>query len=250
VSNFSESIASTRRPLRYDVGEWVVVFKKHLPLGLRTWCVDVFVRRAPIWVIRFLWKELDGYFRLKTPKPGDVVVDAGAWTGHFTVIAARLVGRTGRVIAIEPQKVMCERLRKRLDRMGFRTVTVVEAALFDRASEVAVSKATSSAFDVLNAAPATPGANSVKLRSLDEILENLGMGRVDFIKMDIEGAELEALAGMSRVLSSIRPSVAIASYHVREGSITGPRVEAILKRFGYSTQTGHRWHLTTWGVPR
>ncbi len=230
MSKSSESVAAIR-PLRYELGEWVVVLKKHVPPRLRTWCVDVFVRYAPIWVIRFLWKELAGYFRLKTPRHGDVVIDAGAWTGPFTVIAARLIGRSGRVIAIEPQKVMCERLQARLQRMGFGTVTVVKAALFDHAGEVAVSKATSSAFDVLNAAPAAPGADAVSLRTLDEILQNLGIGTIDFIKMDIEGAELEALAGMNHVLSSMRPFVAIASYHVRDGSTTSSRVEAILAAF-------------------
>lgn len=250
MSRSSESVASARRPIRYELGEWAVVLKKHLPLGLRMRCVDLCVRYAPIWAIRFLWKELDGYLRLETPKRGDVVIDAGAWTGHFTVIAARLVGRSGRVIAIEPQKVMCQRLQARLHRMGLRTVTVVEAALFDRACEVTVPETTSSAFDVLKTAPPAAGTVVVKLRTLDEIVENLGIAKVDFIKMDIEGAELEALAGMSRVLSSTRPFLAIASYHLREGSTTSSRVEAILTGFGYSARTGHRWHTTTWGVPR
>lgn len=249
MTKSTQTIVPARRPLHFEFGERVVALKQYLPRGLRSLGVDLFVRYAPIRTIRFLWKELDGYFKLETPKPGDVVIDAGAWTGHFTVIAARIVGRGGRVISIEPQKVMCERLRARLSGMGFQNVTVVEAALFNRASQVAPSETASSGFTVLQAAAPPAGTAGVKLRKLDDIIEELGINKVDFIKMDIEGAELEALAGMSHVLSTTRPFLAIASYHVREGSMTASRVESILTRFGYSARTGHRWHLTTWGSP-
>jgi len=63
------------------------------------------------------------------------------------------------------------------------------------------------------------------------------MDRVDFVKMDIEGAEIEALKGMKGVLRNSRPHLAVASYHVVEGSRTSGRVERILKGLGYRTVT-------------
>jgi FkbM family methyltransferase len=236
-----------KRPLRYEIGEWCVRLKEHLPLGLKSACVDLFVRHAPIWLIRLLWKELAGYFKLRTPRRGDVVVDAGAWTGHFTIVAARLVGSQGGVIAIEPQKVMCERLRRRLDRLGLWNVKVVESALFDSISVIAAPRGTSSGFNVFEQACDTDDSETVTLRTLDDILTTLGADRINFIKMDIEGAELEALAGMRVTLSSRHPFLAVASYHMREGATTSSRVEQILTSAGYSARTGHPSHLTTWG---
>lgn len=240
-----EKIAA--RPRRYELGQWGVMAKEHLPPGLKSLCLDIFFRYMPIWLICLLWKEADGYFKLQTPKSGDVVVDAGAWTGHFTIIAARLVGRRGRVVAIEPQKVMCDRLNNRLKRLGLKNVTVVHSALFDCRSELAVPTNNSSGFNVFEQSTGSVEAELVNLRTLDDILAELGMERVSFVKMDIEGAELEALRGMNTTLSSMHPFVAIASYHVREGATTSSRVEEILKTHNYSARTGHQWHLTTWG---
>ena len=238
---------NTKRPRRYEIGEWGVMVKEHLPPGLKSLCLDLFFRYMPIPLICLLWKEMDGYFKLRTPQSGDVVVDAGAWTGHFTIVAARLVGPQGRVVAIEPQKVMCERLKSRLQRLGLKTVTVVNSALFNCTCELAVPSRNDSGFNVLAEAVITEKKELVNLRTLDDILAALDVKRVNFIKMDIEGAEIEALDGMHSTLSSMQPFVAIASYHWRDGAQTFSRVEEILRGFNYSARTGHQWHLTTWG---
>lgn len=236
-----------KRPQRYEIGEWSAVVKGYLPPVLKSRFVDLFFRYMPISAICLLWKELDGYFRVRRPNKGDVVVDAGAWTGHFTVVAARLVGRRGRVIAIEPQKLMCKQLEARMRRLNLSNVTVVNSALFDRISELMVPYRNDSGFNVLEPAKGTEATEVVALRTLDDILSSLNVAQVNFIKMDIEGAEIEALHGMGHTLSSMRPFVAIASYHVREGERTSSRVEEILGCSDYSSRTGHPWHLTTWG---
>ncbi len=239
--------ANTRRPTRFEIGEWGVSVKDYLPPRLKSLCVDVFFRYMPIWLICLLWKEIDGYFKLRVPKNGEVVVDAGAWTGHFTVVAARLVGPQGNVVAIEPQKIMAERLRGRLTRLGLSNVAVVNSALFDCISEVAVAHRNDSGFNVFSHSADPQGSELVTLRTLDDILDKLGIRQVNFIKMDIEGAEIEALSGMRATLTSMHPFLAIASYHWREGATTSSRVEEMLRSYNYSSKTGHRWHLTTWG---
>lgn len=236
-----------KRPQRYEIGEWGQRVKEYLPPVLKSLCVDLFFRYMPISAICLLWKELAGYLRIRRPKKGDVVVDAGAWTGHFTVVAARLVGRCGRVIAIEPQKLMCERLEARMRRLNLSNVTVVNSALFDRTSDLMVPYGNDPGFSVFAPAKETGAMETVALRTLDEILSSLNVAQVNFIKMDIEGAEIEALHGMGHTLSSMRPFVAIASYHLREGVATSSRVEEILRCSDYSGRTGHPWHPTTWG---
>jgi FkbM family methyltransferase len=223
------------------------MFKEHLPPGLKSLCVDLFFRYMPISAICLFWKELDGYFRIRRPKKGDVVVDAGAWTGHFTLVAARMVGKRGRVIAIEPQKLMCERLEERMRHLGMKNVTVVNSALFDRTSKLAVPFRNDPGFNVFSAGKEAETTETVVLRTLDDILNSLNIDQVNFVKMDIEGAEIEALYGMQNTLSSMHPFVAIASYHWRDGGTTSTRVEEILRSNNYSGRTGHPWHLTTWG---
>jgi FkbM family methyltransferase len=209
--------------------------------------LDAFFMYTPVFLIRLLWKEMDGYFKFNIPRRNEVVIDAGAWTGHFSLVAARLVGPKGKVVAIEPQKAMCDRLTQRFQRLGLKNITVVNVGLFDRTSELAVSKNPSPGFNVFEVVTQDKDSEKVSLRTLDETLAALGIQQVHFIKMDIEGAELEALAGARSLLSKMHPSIAIASYHLREGATTSSRVEKILSRFNYTVQTGHPIHLTTWG---
>lgn len=64
--------------------------------------------------------------------------------------------------------------------------------------------------------------------------------------MDIEGAELETIDGMNELLSKGKPSLAIASYHVRDGEKTCYKVEEKLKKFGYHVKTAYPSHLITY----
>jgi FkbM family methyltransferase len=238
---------NTRQPWRYEIFQWCLIIENHLPPELKSLCVDVFYRYMPISLIRLISTELDGYFKLRMPQSGEVVVDAGAWKGHIAIVAARLVGPRGKVVAIEPQKVMSDRLKSRMTRLGLKNVTVVNSALFDCTSELAVAHRNDQEFNVFSRAVDTQDTELVTLRTLDDILDTLGVRQVNFIKMDIEGAELEALSGMRATLSSMHPFLAIASYHWREGTTTSSRVEEILRSYNYSCRTGHPWHLTTWG---
>lgn len=233
----------------YRVGQSSANLSRKLPPGLRAAMVDSFFCYAPVWVIRVIWKEIAGYFKHYTPARGQTVVDAGTWTGHFTLIAARLVGPQGRVIAIEPQREMAQRLEARMKHLGFHNVTVVNAALFDQVSQMDVSKNPTAGFNVFDR-PTEGEKETVVLRTLDDIVTSLGVKQVHFVKMDIEGAELEALAGAKSMLGSIRPFFAIASYHIRDGVTTSGPVEKILSGYNYSAQTGHPTHLTTWGWPK
>ncbi|HEX3716456.1 MAG TPA: FkbM family methyltransferase [Verrucomicrobiae bacterium] len=231
----------------YNLGNLGWRVKEILPVGMKNSLLDCFFKYAPIWLIRALWEDIDGYFVIKTPSPGDVLVDAGAWTGHVTIVTSRMVGPKGTVVAIEPQKEMSERLRQRLDHLGINNVIVVNAALFDKQCNMAVSKNPTSGFTVLEQADSFGASETISLRTLDDIVASLGLKQLNFIKMDIEGAELEALKGAESTIKSMRPFCAIASYHMREGADTSRRVEEILKTNNYSARTGHPRHLTTWG---
>lgn len=99
-------------------------------------------------------------------------------------------------------------------------------------------------FSVLEAADNLDTFN-VELTSIDVELGKLKIDKVDFIKMDIEGAELKALEGASRILSS-HPKIAIASYHVVDGQQTYIISEKMLTELGYKAKTSFPKHLTTY----
>jgi FkbM family methyltransferase len=138
-------------------------------------------------------------------RPGDTVVDAGANIGAFSVLAARLIGADGRLIAIEMTPGTAARLRANLARNDV-AAEVVEAALAATSGQTVTA-----AIDPTKGGQATlalahtldrPQTFSVVTRTLDELTADLG--RIDLLKLDIEGAELDALRGASQMLKRTR----------------------------------------------
>lgn len=128
----------------------------------------------------------------KDLKPGDVFVDVGANCGLFAVFAARKVGPTGRVIAIEPLPAMLERLRFNFAANGFTNVTVCATAVGAHPGEATIHV---SAKQYGHASlVGTEGEElTVPVTPLQAIVERAGVPRIDALKIDIEGFEDRAL---------------------------------------------------------
>jgi FkbM family methyltransferase len=194
-------------------------------------------------------KGYELYYQLK---PGDVVVDAGAFTGDYTVYASRKVGPTGRVLAFEPDPKTCRILERNLKRERFQNVTIIPKGLWN--------ENTTLTFQVLNslqshvaASPApgeAPDRVQVEVVRLDDELQRLGITKVDLLKMDIEGAEIQAIEGCEKVLAENNVHVAIAAYHIVNGETTSLFLEKFLRVRGYETKSDYHKHLTTYAWKR
>jgi len=151
---------------------------------------------------------------------GDVVFDVGAHLGTFTRFALDRGAR--QVVMFEPQRVNAECLRRTFAReMAARRVILVEAAAWHTRGELAFE----------DEGPGTMGhvregttAKTVAVRAVtfDDVVEELGLSAVDYIKMDIEGAERHALAGGRRMLAAHRPRMAICIYHTPDDALVIP----------------------------
>ncbi|MHB8604252.1 MAG: FkbM family methyltransferase [Thermoplasmatota archaeon] len=134
-------------------------------------------------------------------KPGDVVIDAGANVGYYTLLLARLVGPTGRVHAFEPHPANLAMLRRNIAANSFTNVVIHENALSDRAGKVEFFEHTSLGGHSLGIKEKgrEHDAIAVDAVTLDDALAT--EPRIDFWKMDIEGAEGLALRGATAVLA-------------------------------------------------
>jgi FkbM family methyltransferase len=131
--------------------------------------------------------------------PGSVFYDIGANVGFLTLVGARLVGPSGAVWAFEPNPETIPVLRRNVALNGFRHVTVVESAVGAR-----VGRARLVSDDPLTAHLGTAGV-SVDVTTLDAMLEQLRPP--DLVKIDVEGAEADVLAGMRKTLDEFAPVV-------------------------------------------
>lgn len=128
--------------------------------------------------------------------PGDTFVDIGANFGLFSAVAAKKVGPTGRVVAIEPHPELVRRLKFNIHANGFEHVTIVETAVGDQTGEATLYVNTGSFAESSLKADVGRGshrATRVPIATLAKIVDDAALSRIDALKIDIEGYEDKAL---------------------------------------------------------
>lgn len=169
---------------------------------------------------------------------GDIVIDAGAHLGLFTVKAAKIVGNEGKVIAIEPEPGNLEILNRNIKLNKLKNVIIVNKGLWSSKKHLKMSMGQyNRSHSFINDHPEkTSEELSLQVDSLDNILKELNIETVDFVKMDIEGSEIEALDGMEGTFK-FKPSMVIAAYHKFKGEETYPYVIKKLKDNNFQLHT-------------
>ncbi|MFA5142888.1 MAG: FkbM family methyltransferase [Candidatus Omnitrophota bacterium] len=194
-----------------------------------------------------LQRSIPGYLAGYRIKEGDTIVDCGAYIGEFTLYAARAVGLRGQVIAFEPDPVFFRKLKENISLNGLKNVLLVEKGVWSSEDKLKFSGGSQSGNLFAGGLDHNKLSCDVLVTTLDAELGRNGVTKVDFIKMDVEGAEVEALKGARAIMKRYHPRFAIASYHVLSGKKTCVMLEKMLKDSGYRTETSYPLHLTTYG---
>lgn len=135
----------------------------------------------------------------KEIKEGDVVLDIGANIGYYTLIFARLVGEKGKVYAFEPDPDNFALLKKNVEINGYRNVVLVQRAVSNKTGKIKLYLAELSGGHRIYDSHDNRKSIEIESIRLDDYFNNYN-GRIDFIKMDIEGAEGYAIQGMPLLL--------------------------------------------------
>lgn len=211
-------------PLRLPMGVWWLAEKGALD--------DELMYRS--------FEDAERRFVNRLLRPGMIVVDIGAHHGLYAVLASKLVGRAGRVIAFEPSPRECRRLHRHLRLNRCRNVAVQPYAVADASgdAELYVVKGFRDWGNSLRP-PAVPEPTrkvGVKVCRLDDVLAEHGIDRVDFIKLDAEGAELAVLKGARGLLQKdLRPAilVEVQDLRTRAWSYAAREITQLLDAWNY-----------------
>lgn len=135
-------------------------------------------------------------------KPGDIIVDIGANIGYYTLIFARLVGSKGKVYAFEPDPTNFELLRANVEANGYQNVVLEQKAVSSKEWEATLHLSKGNLgdhrlYDSLD----DRDTILVEAIALDRYFENIER-EINFIKMDIQGAEPGAFAGMVSIVEN------------------------------------------------
>lgn len=167
-------------------------------------------------------------------KPGDVFLDLGANIGFFTLLAARIVGESGKVISVEPNTQNLQLLYASILENQFNNVKIFPFAASDCSQ---ILNLTSFGSNGLVGIPTISQSNSQFLQSavIDELLQN--EGKINLVKLDIEGYEPLALRGMDKIIRKHNPVLIseFSPWHIEHRTdVTSKEYLKQLSQYGYS----------------
>jgi FkbM family methyltransferase len=193
------------------------------PIGVPLYIYDIYQNIVSDFILKQY--SLDGIVQVT---PGDIVVDVGACWGDTSLFLALQCGKKGHVYAVEFEQENLKILKRNLELNPdvASCVQIVESALWNK-SGVNLSI-------YANGPGAQVAEGNGNLRSL--ALDDLGLKQIDFLKMDIEGAEMYALLGAEKLLKMWKPKLAITVYHKLLDALI---ITDYLQQFGYKFWLRH-----------
>ena len=154
-----------------------------------------------------------------TPKEGDVVVDIGANIGRYTIISSKRVGANGKVVAIEADPSNFEMLNSNIKLNQLTNVTPLNYAVYSKETKIKLYlPEVESGYTIYNTIMSNRARTEdkfveVNANTLDYLLQLKGITDVNWIKIDVEGAEFEVLKGASNVLSKSKDIALLIEVH-------------------------------------
>lgn len=204
-------------------------------------------------LVQRTWEPSTTQELLRHVPAGGTFVDVGAHVGWYTLKAAQVVGPKGHVIAVEPNRETLVKLRDNIRASGVSAVVVVAPVACSDSESTLTLYATSrantgeSSLSAANASQDTTIAASypVRTRRLDDIVKEAGAGRVDAIKIDVEGAEVLVLKGAAQTLDRDKPIVAVEliDRQLKAMGSSAAELTAFMRSHGYTPAGMHEENM-------
>ena len=186
----------------------------------------------------FVVPDFKYYQHFYKVKNGDVVMDAGANCGHLSIYYSKLTGENGKIYAFEPDKINIERINENINlNKDLENNIKIESLLLWNENKMVDFYEAGTVGSSAVWIPDTDKCVKKEAVRIDDWVRRNNINKLDFIKMDIEGAEIEALEGCVKTIQNLSPNFAIASYHFVNGEQTYIKVEEFFKKINYPYKT-------------
>jgi FkbM family methyltransferase len=175
-------------------------------------------------------------------REGDVFVDVGANIGYYSLCAARLVGDSGHVYALEASPSIYERLCRHISLNDLHNVSPVHCAVWDSEGELDIflGPGKNEGNTSLHPSPNRKHESKVRAAPLSALLDKGDIGRVKMVKIDVEGAETQVIRGIVDCLDQMADDVTFLMEVTKALMLEqGGSVEAALAPF---EQRGYRYY--------
>lgn len=180
-------------------------------------------------------------------KKGDYILDVGANIGVHSLVFSTLTGNSGKVVAIEPQSNVRHRLELNLKNNHADNVIVLGCAIGAEESNARIYDIANNNDGAATLRPSEPENHEkfedIEVKTLNFIKESTGLDNFDVVKIDVEGAELEVLKGLSELLQSTPPRclfVECVDSNLKRFDTSSEELISKLEDLGYTLEAKHR----------
>jgi len=217
------SLIKSSDTIRVDLPKLALM---HFDLGEIGYPIELYFAPAGV-MATFVLKQYKYGKRIPAikAKARDYVIDAGGCWGDTALYFAYTVGAAGKVYAFEflPDNLNILTRNIGLNRQLSNRIEVVPKAVWNRSNETISYSANGPGTSLMKTQrPVDGGSARVSTISIDDFVKEHQVPRIDFIKMDIEGAELNALKGAEDTIRAFKPQLAISVYHRKDDLVTVP----------------------------
>ena len=219
---------SNKKP--YDVGNGIKMY------------IDYTDRRQLNLILRRDREKITKEVFLKNINKGDTIIDCGANIGEFSLLAARKVGPTGKVISIEPARKIATKLKENFLLNNFDNFKILELAVGDKPHKATLYEhgiSEASSLDSTLLGKPTTGTSEIQVETLDNIISSLDIDKVDMIKIDVDAFEYETLLGCRESFSKNRIKNILCEVHyslLKKRGINDNMIYDMLKKNGFSVE--------------
>ncbi|MDA8052957.1 MAG: FkbM family methyltransferase [Deltaproteobacteria bacterium] len=216
----SENIALDLFPPRITEDYYRNIQKNAKNIGNSIYEVENFrIRTALDGVVDMFYIEQYRIPNLVEPKGKDIVIDAGAYYGETAFWFLKYIGSDGKVYAFEPSDSNFRSLKENVENNKVKNIEPIKMGLGREERELFLFNAESSSYfvdaNLIN-------TSKIRITTIDKFAEEHKLKSVGFIKMDIEGSEMDALAGAKETITRYKPKLAISVYHKGDDMIKIP----------------------------
>ena len=215
-------------------GSKMYVNPEGLPRGFRNTFQEYIIRNG--------WEELTTKMFKEGINKGDVVLDLGANVGYYSLLAAQLVGKEGKVYSFEPEPKNFSVLLKNIELNGYDNIVPVQKAVSDTSGKITffLHNRDTGAHTIYQPEPGErqfTESIEVETVTLDEFL-NGKENHVNVVKVDVEGAEMAVLTGMKNMIKENQDLKMFIEFHPpgikRRGDSSSVFARQLLEDYGFS----------------
>lgn len=177
----------------------------------------------------------DLYLKYGALNEGDIVFDIGTYAGTQTIFFSEKVGQTGKVFAFEPDQNSFKSLKRNIELNSVNNVTALELGLYDFDGKIFFTQGGSMGSQIIESSVKNIDLPSINVAKIETIVKKYAIEKVDFVKMDIEGAELNVLKSSVDFINKFKPRFIIEPHFIK-GVLNLKEIEAFFAENNYLTQ--------------